>query len=152
MILSVDTSGTEQIAAWFYSAAGVAAVLFAWVANEALTHGTKRVDRMAMMPAAVSVVGIAVYRPGLRLAFRANRSALDGWANQIERGGSSLATPRWVGPFLIRRAVMRYGSYPALTLDPDPTGPTALVRSDRIPGNEWSSIRLSEDWLLYSED
>ncbi len=94
---------------------------------------------------------IAFGRPGLRICFWLWRGSLERLADKVERG-EQVRTPVRIGPYIIKKAELRYGAYVQLETVPDANGPTGFVRARGVPGNARWYVRLSSDWTLFSED
>lgn len=88
----------------------------------------------------------------LRLAFLTFRPALDRLADQVA-AGQAASFPRWVGPFRVARsAVDPVSGNVGLMIDPNPNGPTGLVRvrpgdpPDRSGPFRWDDLLVALGW------
>lgn len=96
----------------------------------------------------------------LRLAFLTVRPALERLADQVATGQAA-GFPQWAGPFRVARsAVDPVSGNVGLMIDPNPNGPTGLVRvrpgipSNRIGPFGWDDllVDLGWDWEYREED
>lgn len=88
----------------------------------------------------------------LRLAFLTVRPALDRLADQVA-AGKAVVFPLWVGPFCVARSAVDPASgNVGLMIDPNPSGPTGLVRvRTGIPANRvgpfgWDDLLVDLGW------
>lgn len=90
----------------------------------------------------------------LRLAFAISRPSLDQLAEQIREHGR-IREQRRAGLFVVRTSQVTADGVVCLWTEPDPWGNTGFVkcapeRAQRF--NLWSTLQLSDDWQLVSED
>jgi hypothetical protein len=88
----------------------------------------------------------------LRVGFLAFRPALDRLADQVAAGQVAYL-PRWVGPFRVARtAVDPVSGNVGLMIDPNPNGPSGLVRvrpgspPDRSGPFRWDDLEVDLGW------
>jgi hypothetical protein len=88
----------------------------------------------------------------LRLAFLTVRPALNRLADQVAAGAGP-SFPQWVGPFRVARSAVDPASgNVGLMIDPNPNGPTGLVRvCPGIPPNRrgpigWDDLQVDLGW------
>jgi hypothetical protein len=151
--LKFDASGAEPIQMLLAVVAATVALLLAAVIVELRyedLQGMKAI-RWAVCSTFVTLALIGSARPLLHISFSQSVPVLDRLGNRLQRG-EKFSVPVRVGSFMVVGAELRNGEHPMLHLSSDASGSTSFVRSTGVPGNAWSHIRLSPDWLLFSED
>ena len=155
LVLQMAWMDIKGISPMFMGVGCVASLLILAILNlmaelSAKSEGAMVGGRILVLSSFLATICIAAMRPGLYGSFVAVRGSLDQLAARVDRG-EKLKLPMQVGVFTIIAAERRYGNYIALDLYGDSGGPTSLVKSREVPGNDLAH-KLTDDWLLYHED
>lgn len=147
---AMDVLGYEPMAMFFtfFLALGSFCLLYGVAMLGQLLGRTHGVRGRTFLATVCCLGLIWWFRPGLHIAWFVSKDALSKAADNLKRG-EKMSTPGWIGAFYIHGAEVRYDQYPAFHLTSNREGPS-IIRGDGV--NEWSSVRLQDQWQLFTED